>query len=152
ISEIVQAAVDTTQNLIVNKPVSLITKIEPDLPPLTGDSHRIQQIIINLLSNAYKFTEEGVVKLHVYQQQNDIIIEIEDSGIGIAPENYDLIFEAFRQTKDGLRKGEGTGLGLPISQRLAEAHGGEVWFESTVGQGATFYIALPLDSHLIPTI
>ena len=105
-----------------------------------------------MLSNAYKFTEEGDITLRVYQQQSDIIIEIQDSGVGIAPENKDLIFEVFRQTKDGLRKGDGTGLGLPISQRLAQAHGGRLWFESTVGEGSTFYVALPLDNRLVATL
>lgn len=152
IDEIVLSAVETAQSLVPGKPVTIVCQTEPNLPTLTGDAHRIQQIVLNLLSNACKFTEQGQIQVCVYRQRNEIIISIADSGPGISPDNHDLIFEAFRQTKAGLRKGEGTGLGLPISRRLAEAHGGRVWVESTLGEGATFYVALPLETSLVPTI
>jgi signal transduction histidine kinase len=119
---------------------------------LTCDAQRIQQIVLNLLSNACKFTDQGQIRVCGYCQDDEIIISISDSEPGISPDNHALIFEAFRQTKDGLRKGEGTGLGLPISRRLAEAHSGRVWAESDLGQGATFYVALPLATALTPTI
>lgn len=152
IDEIVCNTIETAQSLVVDKSIEIIYHIEPDLPTLTGDAHRINQIILNLMSNACKFTEQGTIEINVYQQGAEIIISIKDSGPGVAPENHGLIFETFRQTKDGLRKGEGTGLGLPISRRLAEAHGGRVWVESRLGEGATFYVALPLESHLVATI
>ena len=152
IDRIVRATIETAQSLIVDKPVEITWQIEPGLPPLTGDAHRINQIILNLLSNACKFTEEGSIHLRVYCQSKEILISINDSGPGISPDDQNLIFESFRQTKDGLRKGDGTGLGLPISQRLAEAHGGRLWVESKTGHGATFYVALPLQSDLEPTI
>jgi signal transduction histidine kinase len=152
IDEIVGSAVDTAQSLLPGKPVKIVCEIEPDLPTLTGDGQRIQQIILNLLSNACKFTEEGQIQVRAYVENGEIIISITDSGPGIAPDNHALIFEAFRQTKEGLRKGEGTGLGLPISRRLAEAHGGRVWVKSALGKGATFYVALPLETSLVPTI
>lgn len=152
IETIVLAAVDTARSLLPDKAVQIICDIEPDLPMLTCDAQRIQQIVLNLLSNACKFTEQGHIHVRGYVQDHEIIISIKDSGAGIAPENHELIFEAFRQTKDGLRKGEGTGLGLPISRRLAEAHGGRVWVESVLGEGATFSVALPLDTTLTPTI
>jgi signal transduction histidine kinase len=152
VDEIVASAVDTAQSLLLGKPVTIICQIEPNLPTLTGDVQRIQQIILNLLSNACKFTEKGEIRVQVCLQDDEIVISIADSGPGIASENHELIFEAFRQTKDGLRKGEGTGLGLPISQRLAEAHQGRVWVESSLGHGATFYVALPMKTSLVPTI
>jgi signal transduction histidine kinase len=152
IDDIVRQAVDTAQSLSMDKPVAIVHEIAPALPSLTGDAQRIQQIVLNLLSNAYKFTEEGEITVKVYQQESEIIISIRDSGPGIEPENREVIFEAFRQTKDGLRKGEGTGLGLAISRRLAEAHGGRVWFESVLGQGSTFYVALPVQTSLLPTL
>lgn len=152
IADIAQSAVETTQGLIINKPITICLEIEDDLPSITGDSQRIQQIIINLLSNACKFTDEGTICVRVYRQAHEVIILIKDPGVGIAPEDHSLIFESFRQTKDGLRKGEGTGLGLPISQRLAQAHGGRLWFESAIGEGATFYVALPLKSDLVATL
>lgn len=152
IDEIVLSTVETAQSLLLGKPVKIVCQIEPNLPTLTGDAHRIQQIVLNLLSNACKFTEQGQIQVSVYMQHKEIIISIADSGPGISPDNHELIFESFRQTKAGLRKGEGTGLGLPISRRLAEAHGGRVWVESTLGKGATFYVALPLETFLVPTI
>lgn len=152
LSEIVASAVETAQSLLLGKSVSIYCEIEPNIPTLTADAQRIQQIILNLLSNACKFTEKGQIRVCTYVENDEIFISISDSGPGIAPENHDLIFEAFRQTKDGLRKGEGTGLGLPISRRLAEAHHGRVWVESVVGKGATFYVALPMETSLTPTI
>lgn len=152
VNEIVAQAVDTAQSLLIGKAVVILCEIEPDLPTLTADAQRIQQIILNLLSNACKFTEVGQINVCVRLRDQEIVISIADTGTGIAPENHDLIFEAFRQTKQGLRKGKGTGLGLPISRRLAEAHQGRVWVESSLGNGATFYIALPLKTSLIPTI
>lgn len=152
VGDIVHQAIETAQSLLMGKPVEIVCEVQPELPPVTGDAQRIHQIILNLLSNACKFTDKGQIRVCAFQKGVEINISIRDSGPGIAAEDQQYIFEVFRQTKDGLRKGEGTGLGLPISQRLAEAHGGRVWLESTVGQGATFYIALPLDSHLIPTI
>jgi signal transduction histidine kinase len=152
LGEIALAAIETAQSLVMGKPIEITYQIAPDLPSLTGDAQRIQQIILNLLSNACKFTEKGQIKLRVYRQAEELIISIQDSGIGIAPENHEIIFETFRQTKDGLRKGEGTGLGLPISRRLAEAHGGRLWVESILGAGATFYVALPLQTNLVATL
>jgi signal transduction histidine kinase len=152
IGDIVRTAVETAQSLLLGKDVAIIHEVPPELPPLTGDAQRIQQIVLNLLSNACKFTDRGQIHVCADRLNGEIVIAIRDSGPGIAPEDRELIFEAFRQTKDGLRKGEGTGLGLPISRRLAEAHGGRVWLESVVGQGSTFFVALPLETCLTPTI
>jgi signal transduction histidine kinase len=80
------------------------------------------------------------------------VIAVEDTGPGIAAKDRDVIFEVFRQAKSNVRKAEGTGLGLPISRRLAEAHGGRLWVESILGQGATFYVALPIKSSLVPIV
>jgi signal transduction histidine kinase len=152
VGDIVRLAMETAQSLLPGKPVELVHQIQPDLPPLTGDAGRIQQIVLNLLSNACKFTDKGQIEVCVYRQGDEIVVSIRDSGPGIAAHDHELIFEAFRQTRDGLRKGEGTGLGLAISRRLAEAHGGRVWLESSIGQGATFFVAFPLENGLVPTI
>lgn len=152
ISEIVQTTIDTAQSLIIDKPVIITLDRQDTLPSITGDAQRIQQIVLNLLSNACKFTDEGEIQVKVYLEDEEIIISICDTGMGIHPDNREVIFEAFRQTKDGLRKGEGTGLGLPISRRLAEAHEGRVWVQSQVGIGSTFYVALPVNTSLIPTL
>jgi signal transduction histidine kinase len=92
--------------------------------------------MLNLVSNACKFTDEGRVTIHLQQKTGgEVLLTVQDTGPGIAPEDHTAIFETFRQTEVGLRHSEGTGLGLPISLRLAEAHGGRLWCDSTLGQG-----------------
>lgn len=152
IDDIIQSAVETAKGLMLQKPITIHCDIEPGLPLLTGDEQRIRQIVLNLLSNACKFTEQGKITVRVFRQAEEIIIAVEDTGPGIAPKDHDAIFEIFRQAKSGVRKAEGTGLGLPISRRLAEAHDGRLWVESTLGEGATFYVGLPIESSLEPTI
>lgn len=152
IDKIVPMAVETTRSLLFEKDITIHCEIEPDLPTLTGDEQRIRQIVLNLLSNACKFTEQGEVSVRTSCQDGEVIIAVQDTGPGIDPKDHEAIFEVFRQAKSGVRKAEGTGLGLPISRRLAEAHEGRVWVESTLGHGATFYIALPVESTLEPTL
>jgi signal transduction histidine kinase len=152
IDEIARTAVETGRGILGEKPVTILLEIEPGLPPLLGDEQRILQIVLNLISNACKFTEQGQILVKVYQRNGEIQISICDSGPGIDPNEQEAIFEVFRQAKAGLRKGGGTGLGLPISRRLAEAHGGRLWVDSARGKGATFYVALPIESTLEPTV
>ena len=152
VDEIVQVAVETARGLVLQKPVAISCDIEPGLPVLTGDEQRIRQIILNLLSNACKFTEQGEINVRASRSDSEIVIAVQDTGPGIASKDHDVIFEVFRQAKSGVRKAEGTGLGLPISRRLAEAHGGRLWVESILGQGATFYVALPIKSSLVPIV
>ena len=152
IDEIIQAVVETARGLLLQKPVAISCNIEPGLPELIGDERRIRQIILNLLSNACKFTEQGEINVRAAVCDDDIVIAVWDTGPGIAAKDQDVIFEVFRQAKSGVRKSEGTGLGLPISRRLAEAHGGRLWVESVVGQGATFYVTLPIKSTLVPIV
>jgi signal transduction histidine kinase len=135
------------ETLLVGKPVTLIRDIEPDLPTLVGDRRRIRQIMLNLVSNACKFTESGRVTVGAHVQDQMVLLYVKDTGPGIAPDDHELIFEAFRQTREGLGQGGGTGLGLAIAKRLAEAHGGRLWLESTPGQGATFYVTLPIQAE-----
>jgi signal transduction histidine kinase len=152
VDEIIQGAVETAKGLLLQKPVTIRCDIERGLPVLIGDEQRIRQIILNLLSNACKFTEQGEIQVRATQCVDEIVIAVQDTGPGIARKDHGTIFEVFRQAKTGVRKAEGTGLGLPISRRLAEAHGGRVWVESSLGSGATFYVALPVKSSLVPTV
>ncbi len=142
----------TAETLLHDKPVDLIWDFDATLPPLTGDRGRIAQIAMNLVSNACKFTDEGHVTVKGYQQNGQIVLAVQDTGPGIAPIDHERIFQTFQQTEVGLRKGSGTGLGLPITKSLVEAHGGQLWVESEVGQGTTFFVSLPIHSHLKPTI
>jgi signal transduction histidine kinase len=101
------------------------------------------------MSNACKFTEQGDIRVKMYQKNGEVIIAMSDTGPGIAPVDQAMVFEAFKQTKAGLRQGGGTGLGMPIAKSLAEAHGGRLWLESELGKGATFYVALPIKSEVL---
>ncbi|HRQ59923.1 MAG TPA: ATP-binding protein [Alphaproteobacteria bacterium] len=113
-----------------------------------GDQARIRQILINLIGNALKFTEEGGVSVAAYPEERDgesfLRVDVTDTGIGIAPENFDVIFERFRQADSSVsRKYGGTGLGLPISQNLAKLMGGKIILSSEAGKGSTFTLLLP---------
>ncbi len=138
-----EAVCEIAGALVQNKPVSLVKEIQPDLPPVPGDRQRIRQILLNLVSNAAKFTEKGCIRLRTWQEDDRVVVSVEDTGPGISDKEWEIIFEPFKQLKHS-GKTTGTGLGLPISRRLAEAHGGQLWLESTQGQGSTFFIALPL--------
>jgi len=142
--EDIQMVAASGKSLLEDKPVEFILDIEEPLPLVSGDRQRIRQILLNLVSNACKFTDTGSVKLSVVPQNGNVLFSVKDTGAGIAPEDHELIFTTFQQTQVGLKKGGGTGLGLPISRRLAEAHGGALWLESTVGEGSIFYVTLPI--------
>ncbi len=87
--------------------------------------------------------------MNAAQTKDEILISIADTGSGIAPEDQEVVFQAFKQTKTGLRQGGGTGLGMPIAKSLAEAHGGRLWLESQVGKGTIFYVAVPIKSAIL---
>ncbi len=152
INEIILLAMETGKGLLMNKPIEIMLDLDPNLPLLRGDEQRVRQIMLNLISNACKFTEKGQIVIKSWQQNQEIIFSICDSGPGIDAKYHETIFEVFRQTKVGLRKSEGTGLGLPISRRLVEAHHGRLWVNSTAGEGATFFVALPINSTLSLTV
>ncbi len=153
VAEVVRHALATTQVLIKEKPVELVAEIEPDLPPLRVDPKRFRQILLNLLSNAAKFTKRGHIRVRAYREvdpftaYSEIVIAVEDTGPGIAPDHVRQLFQPFYQVDSSLtREVEGTGLGLAITRNLVELHGGRIWVESEVGRGSTFYVAFPLTS------
>jgi signal transduction histidine kinase len=115
------------------------------LDVVSGDERRIRQVIFNLLSNAVKFTPSGgLVEITAARVNGEMRVSVADSGLGIAAEDLDRIFEEFQQTEAGARQREGTGLGLALSKRFIEMHGGRIWCESEVGKGSTFEFTLPL--------
>jgi signal transduction histidine kinase len=117
------------------------------LDVVTGDERRIMQVIFNLLSNAVKFTPAGgLVDVSATQKNGEVRVSVADTGPGIAAEDLDRIFEEFQQTEAGARRQEGTGLGLALSKRFVEMHGGRIWCESEVGKGSTFVFTLPAGS------
>ncbi|MCB9449973.1 MAG: GAF domain-containing protein [Anaerolineaceae bacterium] len=170
VEDIVRDAVATVMPRIQNNQLEIKVDIAADLPTIQADPQRIRQIIINLLDNAAKFTEQGSITIKItpalIQQGRAVTgrvpplkldvtdgewlqIAVTDTGIGISAQNQSLIFEAFRQV-DGssIRKYEGTGLGLTITQQLVNMHKGYIWVDSELGRGSTFTIILPSISQL----
>ncbi|GAB4418363.1 MAG: hypothetical protein Kow002_05240 [Anaerolineales bacterium] len=149
ISELLGSVMSTAVGLVKDKPVKLKQEIEDDLPLVRADAMRIRQVVLNFLSNAAKFTEEGeiVVSAKMTTGENgqpEVYIAVTDSGPGIAPEDQDKLFESFSQVDASLtRKVGGTGLGLAISRNLVKMHGGDIGVISAVGEGSTFYFTLP---------
>lgn len=150
--DVIKSAEKTAQSMLEDKPVSLEVDIAPDLPVLIADPQRILQVVLNIVSNACKFTDEGKIVISVRVENEEFLVSISDTGPGIDPDDYPAVFEKFKQTQTGLRQGGGTGLGMPISKSLIEAHGGRLWIESAQGQGTIFKFTLPLQAKLDPTI
>ncbi len=137
----------TAETLLSEKPeVTFIKDIDANLPTLLGDRRRLRQVLLNLISNAVKFTDEGSVTLSIKHRGENMLFAVTDTGPGIALADQSMIFEPFRQTETGIRHATGTGLGLPISKRLVESHGGRLWVESEPGDGAAFYFTIPVSS------
>ena len=156
---VVLDALMTASSLALGKSIELRQEFTADLPLVYIDRMRVAQVLLNLLSNAVKFTDRGAITLRAYPKRGAlraangdswaedtyVMVEIEDTGIGIAKEHQTLIFEEFRQADESLsRRYGGTGLGLPISKRLVELHGGELRVSSMIGHGSTFYFTLPI--------
>ncbi len=156
LDDVVNSVMSTARGLVKDKPVQLVTAIEENLPMITADSTRIRQILLNFLSNAAKFTDEGSITVTVRKQLNEnnapeIYIAVTDTGIGIAPADQKDLFEPFTQV-DGsaTRASGGTGLGLSITRLLVELHGGRIGIDSDIGKGSTFYFTLPIQDEAPP--
>jgi len=120
---------------------------DPDVDVVEGDERRIKQVIFNLLSNAVKFTPTGgAVDVSAAQVNGEVRVSVADTGPGLAPEDHERIFDEFQQTEAGVELREGTGLGLALSKRLVELHGGRIWVDSELGKGSTFVFTLPARS------
>jgi signal transduction histidine kinase len=129
--------------------VALTAEIEPEVQVVSGDERRIRQILFNLLSNAVKFTPAGGrIDVSASRVDGEIQLAVTDTGPGIAPEDVDRIFEEFQQTAVGAQHHEGTGLGLALSKRLVELHGGRIWVESEIGAGSRFVFTLPVTQEV----
>jgi len=143
--EVIQGVLTTATALVKDKPIQLIADVPDDLPTIIADTRRIRQVILNLVGNAAKFTEKGHIRVSATYNDREVIVAVEDTGIGIPKDKYHLVFQEFQQVdSSSTRRYGGTGLGLPVSKRFVEAHGGRIWFESEEGVGSTFYVALPI--------
>jgi signal transduction histidine kinase len=144
IREVIHVVAATVEPLLKPDRVRLVTEIEPDLPPLTTDRDKLKQILVNLLSNAAKFTDAGVITIAARRASRGLTLTVADTGIGMPREALDYIFEEFRQVDmSSTRKHGGTGLGLAIVRRLVQLLGGEVTVQSELGQGSIFTVTLP---------
>ena len=125
--------------------IRLGSTIDERLGVISGDERKVKQVLLNLLSNALKFTPEGG-QIDVRAGLNNDVAEVSvtDTGVGIAPEDQEAVFEEFRQVGGAEKKAEGTGLGLALSRKFIELHGGRIWVKSQVGMGSTFTFTLPV--------
>jgi signal transduction histidine kinase len=130
--------------------IALQLSVEPDVGYVRADERKIRQVVFNLLSNAVKFTPSGG-RIDVSARRHDGVVEIAvaDTGVGIAPADQERIFEEFQQVRGPAEGGsEGTGLGLALSKRFVELHGGRLWVQSELGAGSTFSFTLPAEAPL----
>ena len=145
ITEVIDRAFSATSALFEQKGLTPIRETESDLPNIYGNKDRLIQVVINLISNAVKFTEQGNVTCRVKQTDKSIVVSVIDQGVGISEPDQPKVFERFKQVGDTLTdKPQGTGLGLPISKEIVEHHGGRIWVESELGKGSTFSFSLPI--------
>ena len=150
IEDIIDRGIASTSSLFADKPVKLHKDIATNLPLCEGDRDRLIQVVINLISNAIKFTDEGIVTLKAEVKLDEVVVSVIDSGSGIKPEDQPLVFEKFKQVGDTMTdKPQGTGLGLPICKEIVEHLGGRLWLESEIGIGSTFMFSLPLSDKRI---
>ena len=139
VADMVAAVLSATESLARAKNLKLGSTVAPRLPTGTGDARRLTQVLLNLVGNAIKFTDEGGVEVRAVQTGDRFEISVADSGPGIAPADQARIFDEFQQVDNtSTRKKGGTGLGLSISRHIVELHGGRISIESEVGKGSTF--------------
>jgi signal transduction histidine kinase len=141
----IRHAAAATAALFDGKPLSLILDIPPILPMVRADPDKLLQVVINLISNAVKFSPQGVILVAASSQGNAVTVRVTDQGVGIDPKDQEHLFEKFTQVGDALTsKPKGTGLGLAISKEIVEHHAGRIWVESQPGQGSTFAFTVPV--------
>lgn len=145
VNNVIERVLSTTLPLFQQKGLKQKAAIEENLPPIYGDRDQLHQVMINLVSNAVKFTDKGSVTCRARLINDMIEVSVADTGVGIAQEDLPRVFDKFTQLGNTLTdKPKGTGLGLPICRYIVGRHGGEIWLTSQVGQGTTFYFTLPV--------
>jgi signal transduction histidine kinase len=144
LGEALERGVVMVRESAIKNGVQLSLELAPDVNGVRGDERRVRQIVFNVLSNAVKFTPAGgSVAVAAANVNGEVHVSVTDTGPGIAPEDQERIFEEFQQTEVGVQQREGTGLGLALSKRLVELHGGRIWVESEPGRGSRFVFTLP---------
>ena len=148
VAEVIEAAVSAVASLFRDKRLGISLEVEPDLPLVLADPTRLRQVLINLLANSARFTDAGGVTITARRQGREVLVAVADTGIGMSPEEAAHAFEPFQQFGDPARRRTGSGLGLAVSKRFVELHGGAMWVESTPGAGTTFFFTLPLHDNI----
>ena len=151
LAEVITRATAATAPLLTSSGPQMVLDLDLDLPTTIGDRDRLIQVVINLVSNAVKFTASGTITCSArLDPAAGLVVSVADTGVGIAPEDRARVFEQFGQAGDTLTdKPRGTGLGLPICREIVEHHGGRLWLESEPGRGSTFSFSLPLDAAAV---
>src|SRR5262249_17318104 len=135
-------------SLAAEKQLQLTVDVAPALPLGQGDERRITQVLLNLVGNAIKFTEQGEVAIRASASDGTFLVAVSDTGPGIKEQDQEKIIEEFQQSDTAIAKTKtGTGLGLAIAKRIVELHGGRIWVESVLGQGSTFFVSLPINAE-----
>jgi signal transduction histidine kinase len=152
----VSVAIDNALVLVreraTRKGLSLDWKTDVKLESIRADQRKFKQILLNLLSNALKFTPEGGrIELRALRRDRHVEVSVSDTGVGIAKEDHEAVFEEFRQVGDAVQRREGTGLGLALARKFVELHGGRMWLESELGKGSTFTFTLPTEQQHPPS-
>jgi signal transduction histidine kinase len=150
IADVLQQISALNESLLSRKHLELRVEVEPELPPVFADREKISHVIGNLFGNAINFTPRGgrvwlaARRASRGTGRGDIVVEVGDTGVGVAPEHHDLIFREFAQVDSKpSRPHHGTGLGLSIARKLVELHGGRIWVESALGEGSRFFFTIP---------
>jgi signal transduction histidine kinase len=141
----IENAVTLVRERAIRRGITLDRTFDERLGMIRADERKVKQVLLNLLSNALKFTPEGGrIDVRAVMHDDRAEISVIDTGVGIAPEDQEAVFEEFRQVGTADKKVEGTGLGLALSRKFIELHGGRIWVESQIGHGSTFTFTLPV--------
>ncbi|MCL5995848.1 MAG: hybrid sensor histidine kinase/response regulator [Chloroflexi bacterium] len=148
---LLHSAAEIAGGLLRGRPISLDVVVEPNLPQLDVDQTRIRQVVLNLLTNAQRFTTQGAIRIRAGRVESEVIVTVSDTGCGIPADKLPRVFEEFYQVDGSLRRShDGAGLGLAVCKHFVEAHEGRIWVESQVGAGSAFHFSLPIPNVQTP--
>lgn len=146
LEELLQEVVDLFYPQAQDRKITLTLNIEPNLPEIMGDANRLKQVLVNLIDNAIKYSESGgLVTIMVSFNEVRVQVSVQDTGLGIAQDELEAVFDKFYRVPSHESTAKGSGLGLAIAKKIIEAHKGDIWVESEIGSGSTFTFSLPLD-------
>jgi len=145
LKDVVNGVFSAVEPLAAEKKIAFKVELPPNLPAGRGDERRLTQVLLNLVGNAIKFTDQGEVAIKASAENGSYSLAVRDTGPGISEADQKKLFQEFQQADNSTTKAKGgTGLGLAISKRIIEMHGGRIWVESRLGQGSTFSLTLPI--------